>query len=37
MEKYVENLEKALDEGTPGAEEIREAMEREPAHTMLQD
>ena len=37
MEKYVENLEKALDQGTPGAEEIREAMEREPAHSMLQD
>jgi pyruvate dehydrogenase (quinone) len=37
MEKYVENLEKALDEGTPGADEIRAAMEREPAHTMLQD
>jgi pyruvate dehydrogenase (quinone) len=37
MEKYVENLEKALDQGTPGAEEIREALEREPAHTMLED
>ena len=35
MPKYVENLEKALKRGTPGAEEIRAALEREPAHTQL--
>jgi pyruvate dehydrogenase (quinone) len=37
MEKYSANLEKALDQGTAGAEEIREALKREPARTMLQD
>ena len=35
MPKYVENLEKALDRGTPGAEEIRAALKREPANTQL--
>jgi pyruvate dehydrogenase (quinone) len=35
MPKYVENLEKALNRGTPGAEDIRAALEREPAHTQL--
>jgi pyruvate dehydrogenase (quinone) len=35
MPKYAENLEKALARGTPGAEEIRAALEREPAHTQL--
>lgn len=35
--KYAENLEKALDDGTPGAERIRAALQREPALTMLQD
>ena len=35
MPKYAENLEKALNRGTPGAEEIRAALEREPAHTQL--
>jgi len=35
MPKYVENLEKALQRGTPGAEDIRAALEREPAHTQL--
>ena len=35
MPKYVENLEKALHRGTPGAEEIRAALAREPAHTQL--
>jgi pyruvate dehydrogenase (quinone) len=34
-DKYVENLEKALKEGTPGAAEIRAALLREPALTML--
>jgi pyruvate dehydrogenase (quinone) len=37
IEKYATNLEKALGEGTPGAAEIREALSREPARTMLQD
>ena len=35
MPKYLENLEKALNRGTPGAEEIRAALAREPAHTQL--
>ncbi|MFV1919097.1 thiamine pyrophosphate-dependent enzyme [Sphingomonas sp. MJ1 (PH-R8)] len=37
IEKYAKNLEKALDEGTPGAAQIRAALAREPARTMLQD
>ncbi len=36
-QKYVDNLEKALEEGTAGAERIREARREEPARTMLQD
>jgi pyruvate dehydrogenase (quinone) len=36
MEKYAANLDKALAKGTAGAEEIREALKREPARTMLQ-
>jgi thiamine pyrophosphate-dependent acetolactate synthase large subunit-like protein len=35
MPKFVENMEKALDRGTPGAEEIRAALSREPARTQL--
>ena len=35
MPKYVANLEKALKRGTPGADDIRAALEREPAHTQL--
>jgi pyruvate dehydrogenase (quinone) len=35
MPKYVENLEKALKRGTPGADDIRAALDREPAHTQL--
>jgi pyruvate dehydrogenase (quinone) len=35
MQKYAENLEKALNRGTAGAEDIRAALEREPAHTQL--
>jgi thiamine pyrophosphate-dependent acetolactate synthase large subunit-like protein len=35
MEKYADNLEKALDRGTPGAERIRAALKREPSRTML--
>jgi pyruvate dehydrogenase (quinone) len=34
--KYAENLEKALGEGTPGADEIRERLRHQPAETMLQ-
>ncbi|WP_340316478.1 thiamine pyrophosphate-binding protein [Rhizorhabdus argentea] len=37
IEKYARNLQAALDQGTPGAREIREALHREPALTMLQD
>ena len=37
IEKYVSNLEKALDQGTPGADEIRQALAREPALTMLEN
>lgn len=37
MEKYAENLGKALDQGTPGAEQIRRALEQQPAARMMQD
>lgn len=36
IEKYASNLEKALHQGTPGADEIRQALAREPALTMLE-
>jgi pyruvate dehydrogenase (quinone) len=35
IEKYAENLEKALDEGTRDGPQIREALKREPARTQL--
>lgn len=35
--KYVNNLHKALQKGTPGSAEIRRALEQEPARTMLQE
>jgi pyruvate dehydrogenase (quinone) len=35
--KFVENLEKALNKGTPGSEEIRRALREEPARSMLRD
>ncbi len=35
IEKCASNLDKVLAEGTPGAEQIREALTREPAVTML--
>jgi pyruvate dehydrogenase (quinone) len=35
IEKYAENLEKALDEGTRDAPQIRAALEREPSRTQL--
>lgn len=35
IEKYADNLEKALDRGTAGAEEIRAALRREPSRTQL--
>ncbi len=34
--KYAENLEKALQKGTPGSEQIHRALQQEPARTMLQ-
>jgi pyruvate dehydrogenase (quinone) len=37
MKKYAANLEKVLNKGTAGAEEIRAALNREPARTMLQE
>jgi pyruvate dehydrogenase (quinone) len=37
MEKYAKNLEKALQAGTPGREKIEQALDEEPARTMLQD
>jgi pyruvate dehydrogenase (quinone) len=36
IEKYAVNLQKALDEGTPGARDIQKALAAEPARTMLQ-
>jgi pyruvate dehydrogenase (quinone) len=35
IEKYAENLERALDEGTRDAPQIREALAREPSRTQL--
>ena len=35
IEKYAENLEKALDEGTRDAPQIRAALKREPSRTQL--
>jgi pyruvate dehydrogenase (quinone) len=35
MEKYADNLERALDRGTPGARDIRAALQREPSRTLL--
>jgi len=35
IEKYAKNLEKVLNEGTPGAEDIRRALREEPARNML--
>jgi thiamine pyrophosphate-dependent acetolactate synthase large subunit-like protein len=37
IEKYAQNLEKALDEGTRDAEKIRAALAREPSRTQLSD
>src|SRR5688572_22287372 len=37
IEKYAENLEKALAAGTRDAEEIRAALQREPSRTQLRD
>jgi thiamine pyrophosphate-dependent acetolactate synthase large subunit-like protein len=36
MEKYARNLEKALAEGTPGADAIRDRLSQEPARTMFE-
>jgi len=35
MPKYVENMQKALDAGTAGANQIRAALAREPSRTQL--
>ncbi len=35
MPKYQENLEKALSSGTPGADQIRAALAKEPYRTQL--
>jgi thiamine pyrophosphate-dependent acetolactate synthase large subunit-like protein len=35
MQKYAQNLERALQRGTPGAKQIRAALEREPSRTLL--
>jgi pyruvate dehydrogenase (quinone) len=35
MARYADNLERALERGTPGAERIRAAMRREPSRTLL--
>ncbi|UVF20456.1 hypothetical protein HPT29_004745 [Microvirga terrae] len=37
MEQYAKNLDKALQNGTPGRDEIKRALEEEPARTMLQE
>jgi pyruvate dehydrogenase (quinone) len=34
-EQYAENLERALERGTPGADRIRAALQREPSRTFL--
>lgn len=34
-DKYAKNLERAIQQGTPGAEELRQALAREPARSML--
>lgn len=34
-DKFVRNLDRALEQGTPGAEQIRERLAQEPARTML--
>jgi pyruvate dehydrogenase (quinone) len=35
MPKYADNLKKALERGTPGSEAIRQALEQEPARSMM--
>ena len=37
IEKFAQNLEKALEEGTRDAEQIRAALAREPSRTQLSD
>lgn len=34
-QKYLDNLDQAMERGTPGTEQLREALAREPAATML--
>ncbi|HEY0683801.1 MAG TPA: thiamine pyrophosphate-dependent enzyme [Steroidobacter sp.] len=35
-EKYADNMEKALEQGTPGAQQIRQSLNEQPARSMLQ-
>jgi hypothetical protein len=35
MPKYMENMKKALDAGSPGADQIRATLAREPFRTVL--
>ena len=35
-DKYADNMEKALQQGTPGAREIRQSLGEQPSQTMLQ-
>jgi hypothetical protein len=35
-EKYVQNLDKALQRGTPGSEQLLQALARDPARVMQQ-
>jgi pyruvate dehydrogenase (quinone) len=36
IEKYAANMEKALKQGTPGAQQIRHSLGEQPSRTMLQ-
>jgi pyruvate dehydrogenase (quinone) len=36
VEKYADNMEKALSQGTPGANEIRRSLREQPSRSMLQ-
>jgi pyruvate dehydrogenase (quinone) len=35
IEKYAANMEKALKQGTPGAQQIRHSLGEQPSRTML--
>jgi pyruvate dehydrogenase (quinone) len=36
IDKYADNMEKALNRGTPGEREIRASLQEQPSRTMLQ-